>query len=88
MRTKLLMITLAMLSIFTAQQAIAKSSTKTSAKTSATSKKHHNKHAKSPIDRQLLGADLVRTDEANETLGVVDWKWALAECPPFRAQSL
>ena len=52
MRKKLLMITLAMLSIFTAQQAIAKSSTKTSAKTSATSKKHHNKHAyRSPATR-------------------------------------
>ena len=85
MRTKLLMITLAMLSIFTAQQAIAKSSTKTSAKTSATSKKHHNKHAyRSPATR----GGLVRTDEANETLGVGDWKVALAECPPFRAQSL
>ncbi len=48
MRTKTLMITLAILSIFTAQQAIAKSSTKTSAKTSATNKKHRNKNAKKP----------------------------------------
>ena len=44
MKTKLLAVTMALASLFGAQQAVAKSSTKT--KTTAATKKHHKKHMK------------------------------------------
>ena len=48
MRTRFLTIAVALVSLFAAQEAVAKKAPKSSPKTAASSKKHHKKHKKAP----------------------------------------